>query len=99
MSPRSRLVMLASRGSGRERDADEISISPYQSAFADSPKIVERQIEVERKQVEAVQANARALVGRIANVQLKTPARPLKNKSAPRPIGVRPFARCSVPRC
>jgi hypothetical protein len=54
-----------------ERDADEVTFPPYQAALSDGPKIVERETEVERNQVEAVQANASAVVGRIANVAIK----------------------------
>jgi len=39
--------------------------------LSDGPKIVERETEVERNQVEAVEANTSAVVGRIANVAIK----------------------------
>jgi hypothetical protein len=54
-----------------ERNPDEVTVSPDHSAFTDRPKIVERQIEVDRQHVEPVQTNARALVRYITDAARK----------------------------
>jgi len=63
--------MLASSGSGLERDADEVSVAPYQSALSDGPKIVKRKIKFYRQDVQPFQANARTGICYVAHTTRK----------------------------
>jgi hypothetical protein len=63
--------MPRSQWSSRERNADEVSVAPYQATFADSPKIIERQIELDWQDVQVFQANARAGIRHVAHTTRK----------------------------
>jgi hypothetical protein len=58
-------------GSRLERDADKVSFPPYQATLSDSPKIIERQVELYGQDMQRLQANARSGIRHVADATRK----------------------------